>query len=84
MDQPHVPVTSPAAVQRREAYQAVQPVIRPDHWGVDLDRARRPGVPKERPPAPWPHTHYPPVRQEGQPSSPLHGRPNKSMPPVFG
>ncbi len=84
MDQPQVPVTSADAVQHREAYQALQPVTRPAHWGVDLDRARRPGVPRERPPAEWPHTRYPPARQRGQPSSPLHGRPNKRMPPVFG
>lgn len=84
MDQPQVPVTSPEAVQRREAYQALQPVIRPAHWGVDLDRGRRPGVPRERPPSPWPHTRFPPARQPGQPSSPLHGRSNKRMPPVFG
>lgn len=84
MEQPNVPVTSSDAVQHREAYQAMEPVVRPAHWGVDLDRSRRPGVPKERPPAPWPHTRYPPVQQQGRPSSPLHGRPNKTMPPVFG
>lgn len=84
MEQPDVPVTSREAVLRGEAYQALQPVSRPAHWGVDLDRSRRPGVPRERPPAPWPHTRFPPERQGGEPSSPLHGRANKKMPPVFG
>jgi hypothetical protein len=84
MQPPQVPVTQPEVVQRRSAYQALEPVVRPAHWGVDLDRARRPGVPKERPPAPWPHARFPPAPQRGRPSAPLHGRPNKSMPPVFG
>lgn len=84
MDPSNVPVTSQEAVERREAYQALQPVIRPAHWGVDLDRARRPGVPMERSPAPWPNTRYPPAAQQGEPAAPLHGRTNKTMPPVFG
>jgi hypothetical protein len=52
--------------------------------GVDLDPARRPGVPRERTPAPWPNTRFPPSRQPGKPSVPRHGRPGKPMPPVFG
>jgi hypothetical protein len=55
----------------------------PEH-GVDLDAARRPGVPKERAPEPWPNTRFPPTRQPGQPSVPKHGRVHKPMPPVFG
>jgi hypothetical protein len=78
-------VTTPEEVQRRSAYQALQPVQRPSYWGVDLDRGRRPGVPKMRAsPQPWPNTRFPPERQHGTPSSPKHGRPNKPMPPVFG
>lgn len=77
-------VTTPEVVQRREGNQSLQPVTRPAHWGVDLDRSRRPGVPKLRPPAPWPHTRFPPEPQHGWPAVPLHGRPNKRMPPVFG
>jgi hypothetical protein len=60
-------------------------VQRPPWWGVDLELARRPGVPmlwKE--PRPWPNSRYPPERQPGEPSTPRHGRPNKPMPPVFG
>lgn len=81
MDEPTL--TSPEAVRRREAYQSLQPVTRPAHWGVDQDRGRRPGVPKLRSPQPWPHTRFPPEPQQGRPSVPLHGRPNKRMPPVF-
>jgi hypothetical protein len=55
----------------------------PPGAGVDLDPARRPGVPREREPRPWPHTRYPPVRMEGEPAVSLHGRPGKRMPPVF-
>ncbi len=84
MEPPQVPVAHPDVVRRRAAYQALEPVVRPAHWGVDLDRRRRPGVPRERPPAPWPHTRFPPEQQRGRPSSPLHGRPNKQLPPVFG
>jgi hypothetical protein len=54
--------------------------------GVDLDPARRPGVPRERKPEPWPNS-----RPEGQithmtarPSAPKHHRRGKPMPPVYG
>jgi hypothetical protein len=52
--------------------------------GIDLDPSRRPGVPRERRPEPWPHSKFPPARQRGLPTSFMHGRPNKKMPPVFG
>jgi hypothetical protein len=51
---------------------------------VDLEPARRPGVPEERPPRPWPNTRFPPERMRVPPSVPMHGRPNKHMPPVYG
>ena len=52
---------------------------------VDLDPARRPGVPAERPPQPWPNARFPVARMRGRPSSvPRHGRPGKTMPPVYG
>jgi hypothetical protein len=35
-------------------------------------------------PRPFPHARFPPERQQGTPSSPMHGRPNKAPPPVFG
>jgi hypothetical protein len=86
MSEPQQPiVTTPETVQRRSAYQSLQPVTRPEHWGVDRDPARRPGVPMMRTdPQPLPNTRFPPERQPGKPSSPMHGRPNKPMPPVFG
>lgn len=78
-------VTTPETVQRRSGYQSLQPVTKPDYWGIDLDPSRRPGVPMMREnPQPFPNTRFPPERQPGEPSSPLHGRPNKPMPPVFG
>ena len=52
--------------------------------GVDHDVSRRPGYQSHRPVGPWPNTRYPPVPQQGEPASPLHGRPGKTMPPVFG
>lgn len=52
--------------------------------GTDLDVSRRPGYQSYRPIGPWPNTRYPPVRQQGEPATPLHGRPGKTMPPVFG
>jgi hypothetical protein len=51
--------------------------------GIDLDPTRRPGVPKERAPAPWPHTRFPPAPMRGEPAAPKHNRPGKPMPPVF-
>lgn len=77
-------VTSPETIQRRSGYQSMQPVTRPEYWGVDLDHARRPGVPSHREPQPFANTRYPPERQQGESTVPMHGRPNKTMPPVFG
>lgn len=76
-------VTTLETVERRSAYQALQPVMRPDYWGVDLDPSRRPGVPMMREPQPWPNARFPPERQAGESSVPRHGRSNKPMPPVF-
>lgn len=84
MDPQEPVVTTPEVVQRQSGFQAVQPPRRPPHWGVDLDPSRRPGVPMQRQPQPWPNTRFPPEPQHGKPASPLHGRPNKKMPPVFG
>lgn len=51
---------------------------------ADLDRSRRPGVPAERPPEPWPNSRWPVERMRARPAVPTHGRPGKSMPPVYG
>ena len=78
-------VTTPEVIQRRSGYQSMQPVRRPEYWGVDLDPARRPGVPMERTtPEPMLNTRFPLERQPGKPAVPMHGRSNKTMPPVFG
>lgn len=77
-------LSTPEQVKKRPGYQSLQPVMRPEYWGVDLDPSRRPGVPMERKPQPWPHTRFPPERQPGEPTSLKHGRPNRPMPPVFG
>lgn len=50
---------------------------------VDLDRANRPGVPKERPPQPWPNSRAVPERMTARSAVPKHGRPGKPMPPVY-
>ncbi len=85
MDQDQPIVTTPEVVQRQpEANRSMQPVTRPAHWGVDRDLARRPGVPMEREPQPWPNTRFPPARQQGEPAALRHGRANKRPPPVFG
>ncbi|HEX8819921.1 MAG TPA: hypothetical protein VF794_08365 [Archangium sp.] len=78
-------LSTPEEIQKRSGYQSIQPVQRPDYWGVDLDMARRPGVPMmSQNPQPLPNTRFPPEQQPGTPASPMHGRPNKTMPPVFG
>lgn len=78
-------LTSPETIQRREGYQSMQPVQRPEWWGVDLDRSRRPGVPGHvENPKPMQNASFPVERQHGTSTAPMHGRPNKTMPPVFG
>jgi hypothetical protein len=81
---PKPELTTLEAIQQRSGYQSFQPVTRPEYWGVDRDPSRRPGVPMMRPPQPWPNTRFPPERQPGEPAAPMHGRPNKPMPAVFG
>jgi hypothetical protein len=78
-------VTSTADIQQRESGQkTVQSPRRPSWAGVDRDPARRPGVPWEREPQMWPNAQFPPERQQGEPTAPMHNRPNKQLPPVFG
>ena len=77
-------LATPEEIQQHSGYKSMQPVKRPDYWGVDLDMSRRPGVPMMREPQPFPNTRYPPEQQPGVPASPMHGRTNKQMPPVFG
>lgn len=77
-------LATPEEIQEHSGYKSMQPVKRPDYWGVDLDMSRRPGVPMMREPQPFPNTRYPPEQQRGIPASPMHGRTNKKMPPVFG
>lgn len=77
-------LSTPERVKRHSGYQSLQPVTRPEYWGVDLDPSRRPGVPMMREPQPWPNTRFPPEQQPGKSAAPMHGRPNKPMPPVFG
>lgn len=78
-------VTTQETIERRSGYQALERPERPSWWGVDLDPARRPGVPSHAtPPRPLANARWPVERQQGVPASPLHGRPNKRMPPVFG
>ena len=78
-------VQTPEQVQQKSRDQAIQEPRKPPYAGVDLDPARRPGVPRMRKdPRPWPNTRYPPERQPGESAVPKHGRPNKPMPPVFG
>lgn len=58
---------------------------RPSYWGVDLDPTHRPGVPMTRTnPQLLANARTSITPQEGTPASPLHGRPGKPMPPVFG
>jgi hypothetical protein len=80
---PHL--TSAERIYQREGYQALQRSVRPPYWGIDADWSRRPGVPRQfSPPRPFPNARLPIARQRGKPASPLHGRSNKSLPPVFG
>jgi hypothetical protein len=83
MMKPTPEVTTPERIQQRSGYQSMQPVTRPEYWGVDLDPARRPGVPMMRTPEPWPNTRFPPELQPGEPEH-MHGRTNKPRPAVFG
>ena len=64
--------------------ECIQGASRPPWADCDIDLARRPGVPMMHEPRPFPNTRYPPERQQGEPAVPVHGRPNKELPPVFG
>jgi threonine dehydrogenase-like Zn-dependent dehydrogenase len=85
-----LPATGPAGAgavrrQSQSGEGGLQPGASPSYRGIDLDLARRPGVPMMRPdPRPLPHARFPPERQRGEPASPTHGRPGKPVPPVFG
>jgi hypothetical protein len=68
----------------RSGYQSARPERKPSWAGIDLDPARRPGVPFNPDPKPMPNSRFPPERQQGEPAVPKHGRPNKPFPPVFG
>jgi hypothetical protein len=57
---------------------------RPPFEPVDLDPANRPGVPRERPPQPWPNSRPVVERMTARPATPKHGRAHKPMPPVYG
>jgi hypothetical protein len=77
-------VVTPERIQKHSGYQSMQPVTRPSYWGVDLDPARRPGVPSHRTPQPFPNTRFPPEPMARPSTVLMHGRPNKEFPPVFG
>lgn len=54
-------------------------------YGVDADPSQRPGVPQiQKPLRPLPHTQYPPPEQQSDVKQLMHGRPNKTYPPVWG
>jgi hypothetical protein len=72
--EPHVVGTSQPHARDRE----------PPFEAVDLDRSRRPGVPMQRPPQPWPNSRFPPKRMTAPPAAPRHGRPGRQTPPVYG
>lgn len=57
---------------------------RPPVEAADSNPQTRPGVPAERPPKPWPNSRFPPERMTALPAVPTHGRPHKTMPPVYG
>ncbi|MDH6592905.1 hypothetical protein M2165_002794 [Variovorax sp. TBS-050B] len=52
-------------------------------WGADLDRAMRPGVPKERTPPRLPHPVEPPQQQHADVEV-LHSTERPGITPVFG
>lgn len=78
-------VTDLETIEKREGFQSIEPVKRPDYWGVDLDWAKRPGVPMlAQNPKPMANAEIDIVQQQGTSAVPMHGRPNKTMPKVFG
>lgn len=54
------------------------------HAGVDLDLERRPGYSSLRGIKPWPHSKADIAPQPRRIPVFMHGRPNKTFPPVFG
>lgn len=52
--------------------------------GVDLEPSRRPGYSSLRGIRPFPHAKWPIAQQPRTVKVLMHGRPNKTFPPVFG
>lgn len=52
--------------------------------GVDLELSRRPGYSALRGIRPFPHAKWPVAQQHRRVKVFMHGRPNKTFPPVFG
>jgi hypothetical protein len=65
-------------------HPAATPGARLEGKGMDLDPSRRPGVPHEHDPKPLPNAKWPIEPQKSEVPVFMHGRPNKTFPPVFG
>lgn len=63
---------------------AARPRPTPPVPPVDRDPKARPGYPKERAPEPWPNARPHPQPMTARPAVPTHGRPGKTLPPVYG
>jgi hypothetical protein len=78
-------INDDSTLQPEPTRQPEKPALAVDpHAGIDLDRARRPGYGSLRGIKPWPNSRWPIERQPGTPTSFMHGRSNKTPPPVFG
>jgi hypothetical protein len=65
--------------------EPVKPDVRRDPYaGFDLDPSRRPGYASRRGIEPWPNARWPVASQRREVRVFMHGRSNKSFPPVFG
>jgi hypothetical protein len=73
------------SLQPDPAIEPVKPVVPRDPYaGFDLDVRRRPGYSSQRAIEPWPNSRPEITRQPRRIPVFMHGRSNKTFPPVFG
>ncbi len=77
--------SNPTSLQPEPAVEPTPPARPKDPYaGFDLARERRPGYVVNRGVRPWPNSRWPIEPQRASVPVFMHGRSNKTFPPVFG
>jgi hypothetical protein len=73
-----------STLQPHPAKEPRKPASSDPHAGIDLEVSRRPGYSRERGIKSWPNSRWPIEPQRRDVTVFMHGRSNKTFPPVFG